>query len=142
MLRGNLRAVLASLVTIAVITAAGSLVGLGDWPTFLRILTQISSAVDVPANYAIGAAAHRLGLDLAAAGILQTVNTVAMLALVVVAARWLPREPGFLLVVTVSQIVSPIVWTHYALALLLPVAWLLERRQWWILIVPLSHPGS
>jgi hypothetical protein len=138
LLRGNLRALIASLATIAVVVVAGAFVGLGDWPTFLRILTQISSAVDVPANYAIGAAAHRLGLDLAAAGLLQTANTIAMLALVV-AARWLPREPGFLLVVTVSQIVSPIVWTHYALALLLPVAWLLERRQWWILIVPLSH---
>ena len=62
-----------------------------------------------------------------------------MLGLVVVAARWMPKVPGYLLVVTISQILSPIVWTHYALALLLPVAWLLERRQWWILVVPLSH---
>jgi hypothetical protein len=138
-LRLNLRAAAAAIATIAVIGVAGLVVGLGDLPTFLRVLGQISSATDLPSNYAIGASAHRLGLDLPSAGILQAVNTVAMLGLVVVAARWMPKVPGYLLVVTISQIVSPIVWTHYALALLLPVAWLLERRQWWILIVPLSH---
>jgi hypothetical protein len=138
-LRLNLRAATAAIATIAVIGAAGFVVGLGDLPTFLRVLGQISSASDLASNYAIGASAHRLGLDLAAAGILQAANTVAMLGLVVVAARWLPKVPGYLLVVTIGQILSPIVWTHYALALLLPVAWLLERRQWWILVVPLSH---
>jgi glycosyl transferase family 87 len=138
-LRVNLRAAVAAIATIAVIGAVGFVVGLGDLPTFLRVLSQISSATDLPSNYAIGASAHRLGLDLATAGILQAANTAAMLGLVVVAARWLPKVPGYLIVVTISQILSPIVWTHYALALLLPVAWLLERRQWWILVVPLSH---
>ena len=28
-------------------------------------------------------------------------------------------------------------WDHYAMLLLLPVAWLLERRQWWAAAVPL-----
>ena len=139
LLRGNLRAVAAGFATIAIATVAAALIGLTDWPTFVRVLTQISSAVDVSTNLAIGAVAHRFGLDIATASALQAVNTVAMLALVVVAARWLPREPGFLLVVTASQVLSPIVWSHYALALLLPVAWLLERRQWWIILVPLSQ---
>ena len=138
-LRLNIRAAVAAFATIAVIGAAGFVVGLGDLPTFLRVLGQISSATDLPSNYAIGASAHRVGLDLPSAGILQAANTVAMLGLVVVATRWMPKAPGYLLVVTISQILSPIVWTHYALALLLPVAWLLERRQWWILVVPLSH---
>jgi hypothetical protein len=33
--------------------------------------------------------------------------------------------------------VSPIVWAHYAVILLLPVALLLERRQWWAAALPI-----
>jgi hypothetical protein len=33
--------------------------------------------------------------------------------------------------------VSPIVWAHYAVILLLPVALLLERRQWWVVALPI-----
>jgi hypothetical protein len=39
--------------------------------------------------------------------------------------------------VVASQVVSPIIWAHYALILLLPVAWLLEHRQWWAAAIPL-----
>jgi hypothetical protein len=41
-------------------------------------------------------------------------------------------------VVVASQFVSPVLWDHYALLLLLPVAWLLERGHWWAALVPLS----
>jgi hypothetical protein len=61
------------------------------------------------------------------------------LAFVVVCARWSSREAGYLVAVVASQVVSPIMWTHYALILLLPVAWLLNRRHWWAAIVPVSH---
>jgi hypothetical protein len=30
-----------------------------------------------------------------------------------------------------SQVVSPLLWEHYAMLLLIPMALLLERRQWW-----------
>ena len=36
-----------------------------------------------------------------------------------------------------SQLVSPIIWAHYAVILLLPVALLLERRQWWAAALPI-----
>ena len=64
---------------------------------------------------------------------------VAMVVLVIWAGRRLAPVPGYLLVVTASQIISPIVWSHYALILLLPVAWLLDRRQWWAIAIPLVH---
>ena len=31
-----------------------------------------------------------------------------------------------------------LLWDHYAMLLLLPVAWLLARRQWWAILVPLA----
>ena len=44
---------------------------------------------------------------------------------------------GYLTAVTASQLLSPVLWDHYALLLLLPTAWLLDRRQWWALAIPL-----
>jgi hypothetical protein len=36
-----------------------------------------------------------------------------------------------------TQFVSPVLWDHYALILLLPVAWLIERGRWWAAAIPL-----
>jgi hypothetical protein len=36
-------------------------------------------------------------------------------------------------------VISPIVWTHYNLVLMLPVAWLLDRRQWWAVVIPAAQ---
>ena len=35
--------------------------------------------------------------------------------------------PSYLVAVVASQLLSPILWDHYAMLLLLPVAWLLDR---------------
>jgi hypothetical protein len=40
-------------------------------------------------------------------------------------------------VVVASQFVSPVLWDHYALILLLPVAWLLARGRWWAAAITL-----
>ena len=46
----------------------------------------------------------------------------------VVAALRLAPVPSYLVAVIVSQLLSPILWDHYALLLLLPVAWLRRPR--------------
>jgi hypothetical protein len=40
--------------------------------------------------------------------------------------------------VVATQLVSPLLWDHYAVLLLLPVAWLLNRGQWWAALLPLA----
>jgi NhaP-type Na+/H+ and K+/H+ antiporter len=40
--------------------------------------------------------------------------------------------------VVASQLLSPILWDHYALLLLLPVAWLLDRGHRWAVAIPLA----
>ena len=47
-------------------------------------------------------------------------------------------EASYLVVVVATQLVSPLLWDHYAILLLLPVAWLLERRQWWAVALPIA----
>jgi hypothetical protein len=61
-----------------------------------------------------------------------------VLVAVVVAARRLPPAPGYLVAVVASQLLSPILWDHYALLLLLPVGWLLDRGHAWAALIPLA----
>ena len=37
-----------------------------------------------------------------------------------------------------TQLVSPLLWDHYAILLLLPVAWLMERGHWWAIALPIA----
>ena len=48
---------------------------------------------------------------------------------------------SYLVAVMASQLLSPVLWDHYAMLLLLPVAYLLERRQWWAVLDPAGDGG-
>jgi len=133
------RALAYAAITAGIVVVAAAVAGLWDWVGFVTLLRNLTNAVTVDTNMALGATLYGLGLDAATAGTVQTANTVVMLGLVVAAALLLPRTPGFLVAVLASQLVSPIVWSHYALLLLLPVAWLLDRRQWWSAAIPAIH---
>jgi hypothetical protein len=63
---------------------------------------------------------------------------VAAVAGVVFAAMRTSAAASYLVVVIASQLLSPVLWDHYAMLLLLPVAYLLHRRQWWALAIPLA----
>jgi hypothetical protein len=64
---------------------------------------------------------------------------VTVLALAVAFFAAWRRDPatGFVVWIVASQLLSPVVWSHYAMLLLLHVALLLERRQWWAAAIPL-----
>jgi alpha-1,2-mannosyltransferase len=133
------RALAAAILTILTLAVVAAAVGLGGWIDFARLLRNLSAATTVPANVAIGATLYRAGLPEPTAMVIQGANTIVVLAAVLFAARRTTKEAGYLATVVASQIISPIVWDHYALVLLLPVAWLLDRRHWWALAVPISQ---
>jgi len=137
--RRDWRALIVAAVVGALIAGVAAIVGLNDWVGFLTLLRSLTNAVDIPVNMAIGATLRSLGMDLDLARTIQTLNTVVILAVVIFAGIRLPRTAGFLVAVVATQLISPIVWAHYALLLLLPVAWLLDRRQWWAVLIPLVH---
>jgi hypothetical protein len=56
----------------------------------------------------------------------------------VFAAFRLASVPSYLVAVVASQLLSPILWSHYALLLLLPVAWMVDRGRWWAIAIPLA----
>ena len=47
-------------------------------------------------------------------------------------------ETSYVVTVVASQLLSPVLWDHYAMLLLLPTALLLQRRQWWAVAIPLA----
>lgn len=134
------RAVGAFAALVGGASLAAALVGAGAWHEWFALLGRLSgSAYVVGTNGSVGAIAYFAGLGTPAAVAAQWGSTILVLLVVAWASLRLGSEPSFLIAVVASQLVSPMIWDHYAIQLLLPIAWLLERRQWWILIVPLSQ---
>ena len=90
-----------------------------------------------PQNATVGAVAWQLGAPVQLAGTLQVATAVVVVAVFIAASVLLPTEPSFLVAVVTTQLLSPILWDHYAIVLLLPTAWLLERGRLWALAIPL-----
>ncbi len=65
-------------------------------------------------------------------------STLGVAVLVIVAIRWSSGEASYLATVIATQLVSPILWNHYATLLLLPVAYLLAAGRWWAVAIPLA----
>jgi hypothetical protein len=125
----------ALLVSAAVATLV---LGPGVWADYLTLLGRVNDSITTPHNFAPGALAYQSGLSRDAAAALQFVSTAAAAVLFVVAALRRPAVTSYLVAVVVSQLVSPVAWDHYAMLLLLPVAWLLDRGHWWAVLVPLA----
>jgi alpha-1,2-mannosyltransferase len=126
-------AVLAGSALVATVVA-----GVGTWADYVALLGRVSSSVTTPHNFTPGAIAYQLGVPESAARAIQWISTLAALAIAGWAALRADGEVGYLTAVTATQLVSPLLWDHYAMLLLLPTAWLLERRRRWAVVIPLS----
>jgi alpha-1,2-mannosyltransferase len=139
LLTGRYRAVAVGAVALLVFAAVATLVaGPGSWADFVTLVRQVSDPITTPHNFTPGAIGYQLGLGADVASIVQLANTVLVLLMVVVAARWSSAEASYLATVVASQLLSPILWDHYAMLLLLPVAYLLAAGRWWALVIPLA----
>jgi len=125
---------------LAILFVAGiivtPLVGPGAWLDYFALLTRVSQPVTTPHNFTPGAVLYGLGLTEGMASTVQLVGTVTAIGVTV--WTWLRRGPavGYLATVVASQLVSPLLWDHYAVVLAVPFAYLIDRRQWWALAIP------
>ncbi len=118
--------------------AAAAVAGPASWLDWAGLISRVgSNAMTAPGVLSIGAIAYRAGAPLPIATFIQWGSAAAVGAVVLFA--WLRRAPAVAIAVTAaaSVLVSPIIWPHYAVILLLPVALLLERRQWWAAALPI-----
>jgi hypothetical protein len=138
-LTGRWRAVgVGAVVLGAIAVVATLLAGPGAWSDFVTLVRQVGDPITTPHNFTPGAIAYQLGLSATAASVIQLASTVVVLGAVVASARLATAEASFLVAVIASQLLSPVLWDHYAMILLLPVAYLLSAGRWWALLIPLA----
>ncbi len=136
---GRWRAVAVAVVALAVAAVLATLAaGFGAWTDYVSLLRGLADPITTDHNFTPGAIAFQAGIPAAQAALVQLVSSVGVVALVLAGIRWARPEASYLSLIPASQLISPVLWDHYALLLLIPVAWLLGRRQWWAALVPLA----
>ena len=131
-------AIAAGAVVVGVIALVGTLLaGAGAWSDFFILVRQVGDPITTVHNFTPGAIAYQLRVPAGAASVIQLASTVVVLSAIVVAARMARPEASYLVAVIASQLLSPVLWDHYALLLLLPVAYLCAAGRWWALAIPL-----
>ena len=127
-----------AVAAVASLVATLFLGGAQIWSDLVILLWNVSDPIATPHNFTPGAVAYQAGMAHGIASTIQLTSTALVALAVIVSALVLRSEPSFLVAVVASQLLSPILWDHYAMLLLLPVAFLLERRQWWAPAIPLA----
>jgi hypothetical protein len=138
-LTGRRRAVVIGLLGFLALALAGTLIaGPSAWADQLGLLVRLSRPVSTPNNVTPGRLAFEAGAGDGLAWAIQVAWWIAVALVVLFVIRRGSAEASYLAVVVASQAMSPILWDHYALLLLLPVAWLLQRRVWVAALIPLA----
>jgi glycosyl transferase family 87 len=138
LLTSRFRAVIAGGVLLLGLAAVTTVLAAPSaWTDFLTLIRTVSDPIRTEHNFTPGAIAFAYGASADAAGLIQLVSTVAVIVLLVVSTRWVTDEASYMIAVIASQLVSPIVWDHYAILLLLPVAYLIASGRWWAVVIPL-----
>jgi len=127
------------LVGIAMLFVAATIVvGPRAWLDQTSLLAQVSQPIQTPHNFTPGRIAFELGAPEAVAWGVQVAAWAVTLACLLFAVWNISPTASYLVAVVASQLLSPVLWDHYAVMLLLPVAWLLSRRIWAAALVPLA----
>jgi alpha-1,2-mannosyltransferase len=129
-------AVAVGLVVLAVATVPTG--GVGTWLDYLTMLRNVSDPITTPHNFTAGAVAYQLGAGTTAAAVIQLTVSMLVVGAVVASARIATPAASYLVAVVASQLLSPLLWDHYAMLLLLPAAWLLDRGHRWAIVIPLA----
>ncbi len=136
---GRRRAVVTGLAILSVLALVATLVaGPSSWVDQATLLARVSKPIDTPHNMTPGRLAFEAGLPYAAAWAVQVANWLLVAVVLIVATLRCQPVASYLAVVVATQLVSPILWDHYALLLLLPVAWLLARGRTWTVLIPMA----
>ena len=133
------RAVAIGVGVVGIVALATTLItGPAAWVDQATLLARLSQPITTPHNVTPGRVAFDLGLSEGWAYAIQLANWIVVAMVVVAATARCSSVASYLAVVIASQLVSPILWDHYAMVLLLPVAWLLDRGRHWAVVIPLA----
>jgi hypothetical protein len=132
------RAVAVAVVVAAVAAAAATIfTGFGAWATYVDLLRGLGGTLTVAHNFAPGAVAHLAGASDGVAAAVQLASVAVALVAALAAWRWASPVASLQVTIVVSQLISAPLRDHYAVLLLLPVAWLVGRGRKWAALIPL-----
>ncbi len=136
---GRLRAAAIAVVTIVAVAAVSALaVGPDAWRAYADLLSGLNGALGAEHNVALGAVVRQAGAPADFATGVQMAGALAALAAMLAAWRWAGPVASFQATILASQLVASPLRDHYAVLLLLPVAWLVARGQLWAAVLPLA----
>jgi alpha-1,2-mannosyltransferase len=111
-------------------------VGIAGYLDYLTVLRNMSDVTGVLRNVDIGSALGAAGFSTEAATLgLLAGYAIAISAILVSLRR--DREVGFMVTLMASLLLSPLLWDHYLVLIILPAAFLAERGRPWALALPL-----
>ena len=138
-LTGRLRAAVIGLVCFALLAVVATLVaGSNAWFEELDLLARTNQPILTPHAYGVGRLLFEAGVPESMAAIANVANLAAVAAVTLFAILRASAVASYLAVAVASQFISPVLWDHYAVILLLPTAWLLNRGQRWAALIPLA----
>ena len=82
--------------------------------------------------------AYQAGLPLDVASAMQLASVAVAAAVLLAALRYAPHDLSLQVTIVASQLLSSPLRDHYAVLLLLPTAWLLQRGKAWAVVFPLA----
>lgn len=137
-LTGRRRATWIALGVIAVLAVVATVVaGPQAWSDWMSVLGRASRPVLAENDTGFGRLAYLAGAPEAVAVAIHYANVALVIGVTTLAVLRASTVGAYLAVVVASQFVSPVLWDHYALILLLPVAWLIDRGRSWAALIPL-----
>ena len=124
-------------VGVAAAAAATLFTGPGAWATYADLVRGLGGTFSTDHNFAPGAVAHLTGASDGVAAAVQLVSVGLAAAALLAAFRWASPVASLQVTIVVSQLLSSPLRDHYAVLLLLPVAWLVSRGRTWAALIPL-----
>jgi hypothetical protein len=136
---GRYRAVGVAVLVAAALAAIGTIfTGIAAWGTYVDLVRSLGGTFTTPHNFAPGAVAVQAGTSVDVATVIQ-LGSVALAAAALLAAwRYASAELSFMVTIVASQLLSAPLRDHYAVLLLLPTAWLVQRGRTWAVVFPLA----
>ncbi len=144
LLRRQWRAVAWTIASGLVIIALSlPFVGIEGYRDYLIVLRNLSGLTGVANNYDLSSTALMLGADQAGAKLALLASYAVGIAAIGLSLRR-DREVGFMVTITASLLLAPLLWDHYLSMLVLPAAFLAARGRAWALALPLASwlPGE
>jgi hypothetical protein len=118
------------------VTVTLPFVGIDGYRDYLTVLRNMSQVTGVERNYDLGSTLLLLGADQAVANLGLLAGYAIAIGAVVLSLRRDP-EVGFMVALTASLLLAPLLWDHYLAMLVLPAAFMAQRGRPWALALPL-----